>query len=154
MDDLFQESMIGLIKAVSSYKAGFGNSFRNYAEVCIRRQIISAIRKSKVNDIINNNISVFNYYDVENVCVQMNKFGEMDKLNPENVYINKEEKNDYFEITSKFLSEFERIVLTEYGKGKSYEEISLTLHKDIKSIDNALQRIKKKICSHKEKLIF
>lgn len=154
MDDLVQEAMIGLIKAINSYKVEFGNSFRNYAEVCIRRQIISAIRKSKVNDIINNNISIFDCYDIENVCVQMDKFGEMDKLNPENVFINKEEKNDYFEKMFKFLSEFERGVLTEYGKGKSYEEISLTLHKDIKSIDNALQRIKKKIYSHKEKLIF
>lgn len=154
MDDLFQESMIGLIKAVKSYKAGFGNRFRSYAEVCIRRQIISAIRKSKVNNIINNNISIFDCHDIENVSVQIDKFVEMDKLNPESVFINKEEKNDYLEITSKLLSEFERVVLTEYGKGKSYEEISLALNKDIKSIDNALQRVKKKICGYKEKLIF
>lgn len=150
-DDLFQESMIGLVKAVKSYNAEFGNSFRNYAEVCIRRQIISAIRKSKVNDIINNNISIYSCSEIASDYIDADKISEMNKLNPENVFIKEEEKSNYFIMTSKFLSRFEMAVLTEYGKGKSYEEISLALNKNIKSIDNALQRIKRKTFSHKEK---
>jgi len=154
MDDLFQEAMIGLIKAVGNYNAELGSRFRTFAELCIRRQIISAIRKSKVYELINNNISLYDSYDMENDYLSTYKNAEMDKLNPEYVFINEQEENSCFEITAKYLSEFEKVVLTEYGKGKSYEEISLTLNKNIKSIDNALQRVKKKMYSHKKTIIY
>lgn len=145
IDDLFQEAMIGLIKAVNRYDEGYGNSFRTYAEVCIRRQIITAIRKTKPYEILNRNTSYFSNDDIE--CALLEEYSDLDKLNPENVLICEEEKNQYYNEASKFLSKFERAVLTEYGKGKSYEEISLALHKNVKSIDNALQRVKKKIAA-------
>ncbi|MGB4438823.1 MAG: sigma-70 family RNA polymerase sigma factor [Sedimentibacter sp.] len=154
MDDLFQEAMIGLIKAVGNYNAKLGSSFRTFAELCIRRQIVSAIRKSKVYKVINNNISLYDSYDLENDFLSTYEYAEMDKLNPEYVFINEQEENNYFEITSQYLSKFEKAVLTEYGKGKSYEEISLTLNKNIKSIDNALQRVKKKMYSHKKRILY
>lgn len=145
IDDLFQEAMIGLIKAVNRYDEGYGNSFRTYAEVCIRRQIITAIRKTKPYEILNRSTSYFSNDDIE--CALLEEYSDLDKLNPENVLICEEEKNQYYNEASKFLSKFERAVLTEYGKGKSYEEISLALHKNVKSIDNALQRVKKKIAA-------
>ncbi|MDW5300458.1 MAG: sigma-70 family RNA polymerase sigma factor [Sedimentibacter sp.] len=147
MDDLFQEAMIGFIKAIRNYNAEFGCSFRTFVELCIRRQIFSAIRKSKAYDEISCDISFCNYCDLECNCSEIYKFGEMDKLNPEYVYINEQERNICSEITYENLSDFEKIVLNQYCKSKSYKEISLMLNKNIKSIDNALQRVKKKMQS-------
>jgi len=153
-DDLFQEAMIGLIRAVNSYNAEIDCSFRSYAKICIRRQLISAVRMAKAYGIISKCTSICDWYEVENDYITSCGFSAMDNLNPEDVFINKEEKNIYNEIKSKFLSEYERTVLHEYSNGKSYEEISIELHKNIKSIDNALQRIKKKVCINKEKLMY
>ena len=143
-DDLFQEAMIGLIKAVKSYDVNSKVFFRKYAEICIRRQIISAIRKSKVYGLIKHDVCIFNCPDIENDLFIMDKINEMEKLNPENLYINKEEKNNCFENLSVLLSEFEKDVLNECYSGKSYKEISLAMDKNVKSIENALQRIKRK----------
>lgn len=152
-DDLFQEAMIGLISAVNSYDTKYNTSFRYYAELCIRRQIISAIRKTKKYEAIKNSISIYESIDSDSEEIIVDKLVNSDSLNPENVFIVKEEQNIYEEITDEFLSKFEKAVLIEYGKGKSYEEIALSLKKNVKSIDNALQRIKKKICKVKEKII-
>ena len=150
IDDLFQEAMIGLIKAVNHYDEDYENTFRTYAEVCIRRQIITAIRKTKPYEILNRNMSYCDFSNDNVECVLSEKYVDSYRLNPENVLISKEEKSQYYNETSKFLSKFEKAVLAEYGKGKSYEEISLVLHKNIKSIDNALQRVKKKIAAAKK----
>lgn len=153
IDDLFQEAMIGLINAINGFDDNFGNSFRSYAEVCIRRQIITAIRKTKPYEILNISTSFYDSNNESKEITLLDEYADLDSLNPENVFICKEEKNQYYNKATEFLSSFEKAVLTEYGKGKSYEEISLELNKSIKSIDNALQRVKKKICCNKEKLI-
>lgn len=151
IDDLFQEAMIGLIKAVNHYDEDYENTFRTYAEVCIRRQIITAIRKTKPYEILNRNMSYYDFSNENVECVLSEKYVDSYGLDPENVLISKEEKDQYYSEASKFLSKFEKAVLAEYGKGKSYEEISLVLHKNIKSIDNALQRVKKKIAAAKKR---
>lgn len=152
LDDVFQEAMIGLIKAVGGFNDNFGSSFRSYAEVCIRRQIISAIRKSKPYEILNKSTSFYDFIDESEEISLLDEYADL-KSNPENVLICKEEKKHYYSLTSEFLSYFEKEVLTEYGKGKSYEEISIELNKSIKSINNALHRAKKKIYCNKEKIL-
>ena len=152
-EDLFQEAMIGLIKAVNSYDRSLGTKFRTYAEVCIKRQVITAIRKTDAREIIYKSVSLYEFLEFENDCTTFDNYIDADMLNPENVYINEEEKNSCFELSAKILSNFEETVLMEYGQGKSYEEISTSLNKSIKSIDNALQRVKKKICNNKENFI-
>ncbi len=153
LDDLFQEAMIGLIKAVNGFNNNLGNSFRSYAEVCIRRQVISAIRKTKPYELLNISTSLYDSGSESKEITLLDEYADLDSLNPENVFICKEEKDQYYSKASEFLSNFEKAVLTEYGKGKSYEEISHELNKSVKSIDNALQRVKKKIGYNREKLI-
>jgi RNA polymerase sporulation-specific sigma factor len=152
LDDLFQEAMIGLIKAVNGYDVNYGNSFRSYAEVCIRRQIISAIRKTKPYDMLSKNTSFYDFCNESEEITILDEYADLNS-NPENVLIYEEEMSQYYSLTSELLSEFERTVLMEYGKGKSYEEISIELNKSVKSIDNAMQRAKKKICCNREKII-
>lgn len=151
VDDLFQEAMIGFLKAVNGYNIEYDCNFRSFAELCIRRQIVSAIRKTKNNDLLNRCISIYDTINSENGEIVFDKLQDKDSLNPEDVFISKEEFSTYQIFTTEILSSLEKSVLREFGKGKSYEEIALTLHRDIKSIDNALQRIKKKIRNNKEK---
>ncbi|MFA9423756.1 MAG: sigma-70 family RNA polymerase sigma factor [Sedimentibacter sp.] len=151
-DDLFQEAMIGLFKSLNSFNVKYGCSFKHYAEICIRRQIISAMRKSNANE-ATNCIFVCNCNQWENDCISEKEFSKMNKLNPETIILAAEKYNNYYEISTKLLSKFEKNVLDEYCKEKSYEEISLTLKKDSKSIDNALQRVRKKLLCHRKKLV-
>jgi RNA polymerase sporulation-specific sigma factor len=154
IDDLIQEAMIGLIKAVNGYDENHENSFRTYAEVCIRRQIITAIRKTKPYETYNKSISFYDYFTNDNEEVTLlDEYADLESFNPESLLICEEERNSYYNKATELLTKFERTVLTEYGKGKSYEEISLELNKNVKSIDNALQRIRKKIHCNKEKLM-
>ncbi len=152
IDDLFQEAMIGLINAMNSYDGGNGSSFRTYAEICIRRQIISAIRKTKSYEMIIRNTSFYDFSNEVEEIILADEYTDLNS-NPENVLIHEEEKNQYSSITSEILSNFEKMVLAEYGKGKSYEEISAALNRNVKSIDNALHRAKKKIICNRKKLL-
>ncbi len=153
VDDLFQEAMIGLMKAIEGYNEELGNGFRGFAEVCIRRQVITAIRKTKSYEVLSNIQSVCDYSNIDYEINIGGCYSDLERLNPENVIICMEEIKQYYSVMSEELSEFEKIVLTEYGKGKSYVEISAALNKSIKSVDNALQRAKKKISSNKEKIL-
>jgi len=155
-DDLFQEAMIGLINAVDKYNCNISSNFRCYAELCIRRQIITAVRKSARygKNLLNNSISIYECINDEWEDNLLNRLEDLEScFNPENVIISKEEMNNYYDIKSRVLSKLEKAVLSEYETGKTYEEISIALKKDIKSIDNALQRIKRKINSKKETMI-
>ena len=140
-DDLLQESMIGLVRAMKSYDDKFDVSFKSYAEICIRRQILTALRKSKYYEKVYK-ISPVNYFD-NGDCL----FEQLsdDSFNPEDIIIFKEEKNSFMESASLYLSEYEKSVLQEYSNGKTYKEIADALETDLKSVDNALQRVKKKI---------
>lgn len=153
IDDLFQEAMIGLIKAVKNFDEEYETSFRTYSEVCIRRQIISAIRKTKPYEVLNMGTYLYDLTNESQDLAVLDEYSDLDSLNPENLFICKEEKTQYYIKATELLSNYERAVLTEYGKGKTYEEISRELNKSIKSVDNALQRVKKKIGNNKDKLM-
>lgn len=153
-DDLFQEAMIGLMNAIKIYDKDINNNFRAFAEICIRRQIVSFIRRSNTHKriILNESVSIYESTNNEYEECILDKLVDDERNNPENVMLRKEEKKFYEEVTYEVLSNFEMEVLHHYLNGKTYEEIAISLKKQSKSIDNALQRIKKKMKNYKNKL--
>lgn len=159
-DDLIQEGMIGLYKAVRDYDAGKESAFFTFAEICITRQMYSAIRTSNCmkNQPLNNYIS-FNapiregMDEMEDGSVT---FGDSmpasKKANPEELLIDKENLSVLeYEIEER-LSKMERNVMELYRAGLSYSDIAQRLRKTPKSIDNTLQRVRRKLsCLLKEK---
>ena len=147
-EDIIQEGMIGLYKAIRDYSPEGGSSFKSFADLCITRQIITAIKTATrlkhqpLNSYISLNRPVF---DEENENSLMESFFEKQHPDPEEIMINKERLNFLEEKLSVNLSKYETEVLKGYLAGKSYLEIAEKTGKTEKSIDNALQRIKKKI---------
>ena len=142
-DDILQESMIGLFKAMRTYDERLGVSFKRYASICIRRQIISALRKSEGYE-TDEKFRAYNCFDSEYI---FNEYICDDSLNPEDILISEEEKHDYIGFAAKYLSDYESSVFKEYCKGRTYKEIAEILNTNSKSIDNALQRVRKKTSS-------
>jgi len=149
-EDLIQEGMIGLYKAIRDYKAEKNISFRNFAELCINRQMYSAIKGSntKKNQQLNNYISfdsMENSEEQESPMEQLMGISFEKNQNPEKIVIDKESA-DVLEYTLVgHLSEMERQVLQFYMKDMNYNQIAAALGKEPKAVDNALQRIKKKL---------
>lgn len=145
-DDLVQEGLIGLYKAVKSFDGGKRANFKTFAEVCIVRQMITAVKSStrKKNNPLNHYISI---HGTDNDTADENiydGFIDLQNVNPESIMIEKENVEGMeFEI-SKLLSDFENKVLSLYLSGVSYKEIAAHLNKEPKAVDNALTRIKKK----------
>lgn len=148
-EDIVQEGMIGLFKAVRDYNSEKEAGFRGFAELCITRQMITAIKTAtrQKHMPLNSYISLNRpLYDEDYEITLLDVLGEEAKVvNPEEIMINKEQYADIERKLQKLLSSFERSVLNCYLQGKSYQEIGAILGRDPKSIDNALQRIKKKI---------
>ncbi|ROR26290.1 RNA polymerase sigma-30 (SigH) subunit [Mobilisporobacter senegalensis] len=151
-DDLIQEGMIGLYKAIRDYKEDKDNSFRNFADLCVSRQMYNAIKASnrKKNIPLNNYISFYTPIHGDNREYE-DKFSMVDliiqdnELNPEEMLIDKENTSMIQYELGKRLSSFEQQVLQMYLGGLSYTQIAEELEKEPKSIDNALQRIKAKL---------
>lgn len=147
-EDIIQEGMIGLYKAIRDYNPDAQASFKSFAELCITRQIITAIKTATrqkhipLNSYISLNKPI---YDDENERILLDIVNERKKFDPEEIMINKERFKLLEEKISQILSKLEWNVLTNYLEGKSYTEIAECVGKSEKSIDNALQRIKKKI---------
>lgn len=147
-EDIIQEGMIGLYKAIRDYQSDRHTSFRAFADLCINRQIITAIKAATrqkhipLNSYVSLNKPAFED-DSEQTYLDMLKEEEL--YNPEAVYIGQEDKNFIESNIGRVLSIFEAQVLSFYLQGKSYMEISKIINKPEKSIDNALQRVKKKI---------
>ena len=148
-EDIVQEGMVGLFKAVRDFNPEKQSGFRSFAELCITRQMITAIKTATrqkhtpLNTYISLNRPLF---DEEYEMTLMDILGEEAKVvNPEEIILNKEQYEDIEQKIKTALRQFERRVLSYYLKGKSYQEIGTILQRDPKSIDNALQRIKKKI---------
>lgn len=148
-EDIVQEGMVGLFKAVRDFNPEKQSGFRSFAELCITRQMITAIKTATrqkhtpLNTYISLNRPLF---DEEYEMTLMDILREEAKVvNPEEIILNKEQYEDIEQKIKTALSQFERRVLSYYLKGKSYQEIGTILQRDPKSIDNALQRIKKKI---------
>ncbi len=145
--DIVQEGMIGLYKAIKDYNPESGASFRSFADLCITRQIITAIKTAtrQKHMPLNSYISLNKNTDDESDNTMIDSISESRHLDPEEIMINKERMSFIESKLNSSLSTYETNVLKGYIAGKNYAEISIELGKSEKSIDNALQRIKKKI---------
>jgi len=147
-EDIIQEGMIGLYKAIRDFREDKLSSFRAFAELCITRQIITAIKTATrqkhipLNSYISLNKPVF---DEESDRTLMDMICEESISDPEEMIINREEFSGIEEKMAEILSSLEWEVLSLYLQGKSYQEISEELDRHVKSIDNALQRVKRKL---------
>lgn len=147
-DDIVQEGMIGLFKAIRDFDNSKLASFKSFAELCIRRQIITAVKAAtrKKHLPLNNYVSLSKpVYDDENEYALVNLVAELRESDPEELFIGKENAAFLGKKMNEVLSELEREVLDMYLKGKSYQEIAKIMNRPPKSIDNALQRIRKKL---------
>nr|WP_281419762.1 RNA polymerase sporulation sigma factor SigH [Evansella tamaricis] len=147
-EDIVQEGMIGLYKAIRDYKGDKLSSFKAFAELCITRQIITAIKTATRQKHIplNSYVSLDKpIYDEESDRTLLDVIVGSKVSNPEELLINQEEFDDIEIKMGEILSELERKVLMLYLDGRSYQEISADLKRHVKSIDNALQRVKRKL---------
>jgi len=147
-EDIIQEGMIGLVKAIRDFKRERTVSFKAFAELCITRQIITAIKTATRQKHIPLNSYVSLYHtdsesDDERMLIDLVECDT--SFNPEEYMIINESYKGIDAKLLKLLSKFERTVLENYVSGKSYLEISQLINRPVKSIDNALQRIKKKL---------
>lgn len=152
-EDIIQEGMIGLYKAIRDFKGDKLASFRAFAELCITRQIITAIKTATRQKHIplNSYVSLDKpIYDEDSERTLMDVITSPLSDNPEHLMINREEYSRLEGQMSEVLSELEQQVLVLYLEGRSYNEISSLLNRSTKSIDNALQRIKRKLERHLE----
>lgn len=150
-DDLIQEGMIGLFKAVRDYQVGKDAAFRTFADLCISRQLYSAIKKSNrlKNQPLNSYVSIYSdeFSDADELAGDRTVIssGSDNIANPEAIMIDRENAIDMQNKMFDKLSKMEREVLKRYLEGMTYQEIAADMDKSPKSIDNALQRIKGKI---------
>lgn len=149
-EDLIQEGMIGLYKAIRDYNAEKNVSFQNFADLCINRQMYSAIKGSntKKNQPLNNYISIDSMEmseGQENPVEQLLGLNFEKNKNPEQLVLDKEAANVLEYTLVGHLSELEKQVLHFYMKDMNYSQIATALGKEPKAVDNALQRIKKKL---------
>ena len=147
-EDIVQEGMIGLYKAIRDFREDKLTSFKAFAELCITRQIITAIKTATRQKHIplNSYVSLDKpIYDEESDRTLMDILSGAKVLDPEELFINQEEFDNIEVKMTELLSDLERKVLSLYLEGQSYQEISEELNRHVKSIDNALQRVKRKL---------
>ena len=147
-EDIYQEGMIGLYKAIRDFKPDKLSSFKAFAELCVTRQIITAIKTATrqkhipLNTYISLNKPI---YDEESDRTLMDILSESKVTDPEELIISREEMGYIQNEIGEVLSNLEMEVLMSYIDGKSYQEIACDLDRHAKSIDNALQRVKRKL---------
>ena len=147
-EDIYQEGMIGLYKAIRDFNYEKSTTFKAFAELCITRQIITAIKTATrqkhipLNTYVSLNKPI---YEDESERTLLDVIVGLKITNPEEVVISKEEVANIELKMSKVLSGLELEVLNSYLDGKSYQEIAVDLDREAKSIDNALQRVKRKL---------
>ena len=152
-EDIVQEGMIGLYKAIRDFDPGMSVMFRAFAELCIRRQIISAIKSATrqkhvpLNSYVSLNSPVHESDDDRPVEEQIEDTSPMTS-DPADLIVSTEEIEVLRDSMTRILSEFEIEVLGLYMDGRSYQQIADLLDRHVKSIDNALQRIKRKVERH------
>lgn len=149
-DDIVQEGLIGLFKAIKCYKPDMKNSFKSFANMCVERQLITAIKSSNrqkhmpLNSYLSLNMSAYNEEENETDTSLIDVFNTTLVEDPLDTITKKEYYQNIEETIDKSLSDFEKKVLTKYINGKSYLQIADDLDTPVKSIDNAIQRIRKK----------
>lgn len=147
-EDIIQEGMIGLYKAIRDFRSDKLSSFRAFAELCITRQIITAIKTATrqkhipLNSYVSLNKPI---YDEDSDRTLLDVISGSKVTDPEELIISREEFGDIEEKMGEILSDLEWRVLMAYLDGKSYQEIATELSRHVKSIDNALQRVKRKL---------
>lgn len=147
-EDIIQEGMIGLYKSIRDFRADKLSSFRAFAELCITRQIITAIKTATrqkhipLNSYVSLNKPI---YDEDSDRTMLDVLSSNKVTDPEEVFISTELSSDLREKIKQNLSDLESQVLQSYLEGKSYQEMAKELNRHVKSIDNALQRVKRKI---------
>jgi RNA polymerase sporulation-specific sigma factor len=151
-DDIVQEGMIGLYKAIRDYQASKNIAFRAFAELCITRQIITAIKTAtrQKHQPLNSYVSLSRGYATsdEDDGALVDILVVDHAPDPADVVISSEEMSVIRSSMGRALSKFETQVMQLYVEGKSYQQIADILGKHSKSIDNALQRIKRKLAAH------
>lgn len=147
-EDIIQEGMIGLYKAIRDYDGDKLASFRGFAELCITRQILTAIKMATRQKHIplNSYVSLDKpIYDEESDRTLLDVITGVEAIDPQELLINREKFGDLQLKLTGLLSELERKVLDLYVEGRTYQEISIELKRHEKSIDNAIQRVKRKL---------
>jgi len=147
-EDIIQEGMIGLYKAIRDFNPNKLSSFRAFAELCITRQIITAIKTATRQKHIplNSYVSLNKpLYDEDSDRTLLDILSGVKISDPEELIISQEEFEDIEDKMGEILSKLEWQVLMAYLGGKSYQEIAKELKRHVKSIDNALQRVKRKL---------
>lgn len=152
-EDIIQEGMIGLYKAIRDFRNDKLSSFRAFAELCVTRQIITAIKTATrqkhipLNSYISLNKPI---YDEDSDRTLLDVLSGARVSDPEELVISREEFGDIEGKMEEILSDLEWKVLMSYLDGKSYQEIAAELRRHVKSIDNALQRVKRKLEKYME----
>jgi RNA polymerase sporulation-specific sigma factor len=147
-EDIVQEGMIGLYKSIRDFREDKLTSFKAFAELCITRQIITAIKTATRQKHIplNSYVSLDKpIYDEDSDRTLLDVICAARVTDPEELVIHQEEFDDIEVTMSELLSDLERKVLMLYLDGRSYQEIAVDLERHVKSIDNALQRVKRKL---------
>lgn len=147
-EDIIQEGMIGLYKSIRDFRGDKLASFKAFAELCITRQIITAIKTATRQKHIplNSYVSLDKpIYEEDSDRTLLDVICVSQVCDPEELIINREEFSGLEDKMSEILSELERQVLMLYLDGRSYQEIAVDLRRHVKSIDNALQRVKRKL---------
>jgi RNA polymerase sporulation-specific sigma factor len=153
-EDIIQEGMIGLYKAVRDYRDDKLSSFRAFAELCVTRQIITAIKTAtRQKHIPLNSYMSLNkpIYDEDSDRTLMDVISGAHVSDPEELVINREEFNDIENKMGEISKRPGMASLVSYLEGRSYQEIAVELNRHVKSIDNALQRVKRKLEKYLEK---
>ena len=149
-EDLLQEARLGLYKAARDFKTEGKSSFRGFADLCITRQLITAIKASarQKHSLLNNALSLNipkNSKRLEDDLILMEMLPHPRTVSPEQATVEKENKREREQMLQEILSPIEKDVFALYMKGQTYMQISQNLHLSQKTVDNALYRIKKKM---------
>ena len=144
-EDLIQEGMFGLLSAIRQYEPSSGTSFRTFAEHCIRMRLYSAIKSaSRLKHLpLNDGVSLEQLS--EDSSMQLSAIPDSVRRNPEDLVLARERTEELYSELALCLSGLEKNVLSLYLEGLSYREIASRLGKQEKSIDNAVQRIRRKL---------
>jgi RNA polymerase sporulation-specific sigma factor len=147
-EDIIQEGMIGLYKAIRDYDGDKLSSFKGFAELCVTRQIITAIKTATRQKHIplNSYVSLDKpMYEEESDRTLLDIIAGTKETDPQEMLVNQEDYGNMEYKLSELLSDLEKRVLHLYLDGSTYQEISVSLNRHVKSIDNALQRVKRKL---------
>ena len=148
-EDIIQEGMIGLFKAIKNFDSEKQNSFKSFANICIERQLITAIKSSNrqkhmpLNSYLSLNTSAYDNNEEDSVEL-IDTFDSKTIEDPLETVMKKEYYKEVENAVNKSLSKFEKQVLDQFIKGESYVTIAQKLDSPVKSVDNAIQRIRKK----------